>query len=269
MRLSVSNLAFSNGFDESFYEALANHDYKFVDIAPTKLWPNWEYTDPGASHIRAMLNNYEIQAAGMQSIFYGKEELNIFSQGARWEACNDHLSRVAKIAEKLGVRAVVFGSPKSRDPGNLVANQARDIAASKLTEIANLFRDHGATLCLEPISKSLGGRFLTTTLETANFVRLVDHDGLKLNLDTAALHTENCDLYQAIDCHSDIIGHAHASEPSLSNFSNPKVDHVAAGRAFADIGYKHTIAIEMLAVAEDEYTNLLKALKFIRSTYDK
>ena len=66
MRLSVSNLAFSNGFDESFYKALANHDYKFVDIAPTKLWPNWEYTDPGASHIRAMLSNYEIQAAGMQ-----------------------------------------------------------------------------------------------------------------------------------------------------------------------------------------------------------
>jgi D-psicose/D-tagatose/L-ribulose 3-epimerase len=271
MQLSVSQIAWESGQDPVFLDLLESAGFHHVDIAPTKIWPDWSYTQPSPQEFRTILAGRKAACSGMQSLFFGTKGLNVFGDDTAWKGLAAHFEGICTAAGELGVKAVVFGAPANRDPGE----NAGDImpkAFDRFGALGDIAAKAGTCLCLEPVPADLGSRFLRTTGETAAFARKLAHPAVKMNLDTAVLAAEGCDAAQvraAVLENMDVIGHVHASEPQLGSFHHPVSRHADMGAALREANYTGGMAIEMRAGATPEQSraNLIEALAFVAGAY--
>lgn len=267
MHLSVSNIAWHRGDDASFLSILREFGFTGVDIAPTKVWPDWNSSVDDWAAFAKLLDGFGLSAIGMQSIFFGTQGLNVFAAADLWSETKRHLRRVARLARGIGATRVVFGAPANRDPGEIPPERAYDIALRRLRRLASIFDEQAAVLCMEPVPAEVGGKFLRTTLETAEFVRAVGHRGIALNLDAAFLTAESVPVGDTIQACADVIAHVHASEPGLSDFAQPRSAHAEIASALRAVGYRGAVAIEMRGVAGMEEPNLRAAMSVVRQCY--
>lgn len=266
--LTVSNIAWYDGADPTFFRMVANAGFDGIDLAPTKIWPGWNIpADHGAS-FRRTLSDFGLTAIGMQSLFFEAGRLNLFADSVQsWSAFLSHIDALASIASATGAARMVFGAPANRNPGNFSDDQAWTVALERLRIIGDRLAPLGIQLCMEPAPASIGGKFLCSTDETIEFIRQVDHPSVRLTLDTAVLFYESADIQRTIIECAELIGHVHASEPALGNFDQPLVDHKAVSNALKEVAYKGAIAIEMAAKPSLEHQNLARALDYVGSVY--
>jgi D-psicose/D-tagatose/L-ribulose 3-epimerase len=266
--LTVSNIAWHDGADPAFLGMVAAAGFYGIDLAPTKVWPGWQLPPDHGAAFRRSLAEQGLATVGMQSLFFGAGPLNLFAiDPLDWQAFIDHMETLAAIANVTGATRVVFGAPTNRDPGNLDDHQAWSLACNRLRDIGDRYNACGIQLCMEPVPAAIGGKFLRTTTETAEFLELVDHPAVRLNLDTAVLQYEAADIPRTIAACAGLIGHVHASEPKLGNFERPLADHATVSKALRDIGYQGAVAIEMVAKPGLEAQNLARALDYVGAIY--
>jgi D-psicose/D-tagatose/L-ribulose 3-epimerase len=270
MKFSVSNICWPTGDDPAFFEILIQGGFVAVDIAPTKIWKNWQFSDKDIDHFNALLSSYNLQALGMQSIFFGLNDLNVFSRDLnKWEETLEHMKKVAKLASKLGISQVEFGAPKNRDPLDMNLKEMHRLSIERFSEIADIYENNCVTLCMEPVPDNIGGKFLTSTREVIDFVRKINNKFMKLNLDTAVLIHEKNKPQKIIYDNADLIGHIHISEPNLGSFNTPSKMHNQIASSLKEINYEKVIAIEMLGEKDKEVSNLKVAINFVNNVYRK
>lgn len=247
MRLAVSNIAWDAPEQAAVLDLLGSRAVRGIELAPTKLWPEWRGASPEAARTaRAELAEGGFSVPALQAILYGRPELQVFGTGTEQRrALLDHLEHVAAIAQALGAPVLVFGSPKNRDRGTLEPKEAFSAAVDFFREAAEVCAGAGARLCIEPNPPAYACNFATTWREAAALAREVDHPGFGLHLDTGCIHLAGDDPGEAIVECADILAHFHISEPHLSDFSAPAIDHGRAGRALAGSGYPGWVSIEM------------------------
>ena len=246
MKLSVSNIAWDIEEEQEIFELLHANGVSGIEIAPTKIWPAWHGANPeNAAQIR---NNYaekSFKIPALQAILFDKPELQIFGSTDSREKLLEHLANVAALSEAFNSHALVFGSPKNRDPGTLSADQAFSQGVEFFQRAAEVCAKHKTQLCLEANPKVYNCRFMTHWHETFEMVKVVSSPGLGIHLDTACISLEGDDVVSAIKQCAGKIAHFHISEPNLSDFSAPKIDHAAIGQALKDINYNGWLSIEM------------------------
>ena len=81
MKLAASNIAWERHDDPRILKLLENYRVLGIEIAPTKLWPEWK----GASYQKASNYKKKMKACGfhlpaMQAVLFGKPELQIFNK---------------------------------------------------------------------------------------------------------------------------------------------------------------------------------------------
>ena len=267
MKLSISNIAFSNDSDSVFLSKIASARFDGIDIAPNKVWPNWKLPEDYGSSYRNYVYSYGLKIIGIQSLFFNAGSYNLFSCETRINEFYSHLKLISRIAISTGANKIIFGSPANRNTELVDISNIWDIAKERLRYIGDYYHTIGLKLCIEPTPKQFGGSFLCSTKETEIFIKAVNHPAICLNLDTAILDLECVSIKNTITDCGEIIGHVHASEPSLGNFSNPKIDHHKVSQTLKDINYKGTVSIEMLNQPSCDIENLEGALNYISEIY--
>ena len=268
MDISISNIALHNVGSRELYHHIRSLGAQHVDVAPTILWPNWEYEEQVSQDFLSLVTQADLTVAGMQSLFFGLPELNILSQSdAEWSATRHHFELLTQMATTVGARCLVLGSPANRVPTSACKVDVRELATDRLGTLADICGAASIHLCIEPVPRVAGGKFLTTTTETAEFVRGVKHKYLKMNLDIAVLHGESQHFQRSIDEVFDTIGHVHASEPDLQCFASPICDHKGAGAVLRSNQFSGVVAIEMLTAKENLYRDITTALSIVSEAY--
>ena len=126
-------------------------------------------------------------------------------------------------------------------------------------------QNHSVVLCLEPNPKEYGANFLTTTKETYNFVKMLNHPCIKLQLDVGELIL-NDEKNTVIDICSDMIGHVHISEPQLKPIGTNQDEHLVFSPLIKKL--KSNKTIEMLtADTKDPLKDIEKSLVFVKELY--
>lgn len=267
MKLAVSNIAWTDDIHVAALAVLSRYGAKGIEVAPTRLWPGWEHMSViDAGRIRTAYAEAGFQIPAMQSLLFGLPQLNVFGDEPTRSGLLLHLARLFPVAKALGVRALVFGSPRNRDRSGLTDAQANSQAVAFFRRVAQLASSEGVVLCLEPNPPQYGANFVTGWTEALSLVEAVDAPGFGLHLDTACIAMNGDSPAEAIRTCRDAICHVHISEPQLADFSDSQVDHRSAAQALADIGYEGWVSIEMRCGAHAVRT-LDEALSFVKSTY--
>jgi D-psicose/D-tagatose/L-ribulose 3-epimerase len=267
MKLAVSNIAWPAELDGSVLPWLASHGVAALEVAPTRVWPDWEGITPeSVSEFRRRVESEGLVISSLQSILFQKPGLTLFGTDQDRQAMRDHLRGCADLAAGLGAFCLVFGAPKNRRRGSLGEEDAFSLAAAFFAGVAEDYSQRGVCLGFEANPKDYACDFATEGATAARLVRAVGSPGFALHLDTACLYLAGEDAAAVIAQNADILRHFHVSEPNLGVFAAPASQHAAAAEALGRIQYPFWAALEM-RTATPPLPALHQAVEFLRRTY--
>lgn len=267
MKLSVSNIAWPEPLDRKAFSLLRQRGISALELAPTRIWPQWEgATATAARRYRDHLAGEGFAVSSLQSILFGKPACTLFSSAASREDTLEHLKLCAELAAALGAESLVFGAPGNRKRGDLPELEARAVAIDFFHSAAEIFEAHYVYLCLEANPRQYGCDFLCASGEAATVVESVNSPGIRLHLDTACMTLSGEDMESAIRRNRAYLRHFHVSEPHLGSFSVPQVDHAAAAEALANQEYPHWVTLEM-RTSESAIDELETAVRYLAQVY--
>ncbi|HEY4216055.1 MAG TPA: sugar phosphate isomerase/epimerase family protein [Gemmatimonadaceae bacterium] len=249
-RLAISNIAWDAAEDDAAAAVVRRCGATGVEIAPTK-WRD-DPLDASPADVAAYRRGWEergLSIVSLQSLLFGRPDLQLFGDFAPRSAFIDYLRRTIDLAAALGARSLVFGSPKNRVRGALALADAIAIATDAFREIGQHAHECGTALCIEANPPAYGCDFITTTIEAADLCRAIDHPGVRVNGDLGGITMAGESAVSAVEYAAPYLAHFHASEPNLAELGTgtPPADHTAAERALKAAGYDGWVSVEMRA----------------------
>jgi D-psicose/D-tagatose/L-ribulose 3-epimerase len=268
-KFAVSNIAWDWTEEDAVLRELQNAGVTGIEVAPTKVWPDWSGATPKAAGIlRQRLADRGFFIPALQSVLFGRSALRLFGDRAARLALREHLAMVGRLAYAIGARAMVFGSPQNRDRGLLPSRAAMDQAVEFFSDVGSALSPMGVALCIEANPPAYQCNFLTRWHEAAELVQRVHSPGIALHFDVACTVLAGDDPIVAIqDCEIPF-AHFHISEPLLGAFYEPRIDHAAVGKALRERGYQGWLSIEMRR-HEDPVRALREAIRNAKDCYGR
>lgn len=244
--VSTSNLGWLKTEDASVADTLAKQEVMSVDLAMGRYFPSpHQVSEADWVAVAGWWTKRGFSISSLQSLLFGAGNLNIFSsQEERTE-----LLRILELsltrAERIGVRRVIFGSPRQRLRLSN-SDEELEIALHFFDQVGELASRVGVKFLIEPNSSNHGCNFLTNGLEALQFVSQVDSDGLGVNLDLGAETLAS--LEAALDSISHF-GYVHVSNERLEPLNESKtwVDKLELVKSQVPV---KTLAIEQLASSD-------------------
>jgi sugar phosphate isomerase/epimerase len=265
VKLAVSNIAWPAEADERVAELLVRKGVRAVEVAPGKIRPNAADITPGdAADYRRSWELRGVRIVAMQALLFGRLDLTVFGEAAVRGRTLAHLTHLIAVAEMLGARVLVFGSPKNRLVGTMPADEARAIAVEFFGRLGEEAARRGGVFCIEPNPAPYGGDFVTTVAEAVELVRAVNHPGFAVHLDAGGMALGN-DLDPATIARSRP-RHFHVSEPHLQPVPATAPHAFLAGQLHG-MGYDGYCSIEMRQADGDWLGRLETAVDFAAATY--
>jgi sugar phosphate isomerase/epimerase len=254
LRLAISNIAWDTKEDEAIASLIRRYGIDAIDIAPSKYFAEpSKATDRDVARVRTWWLERGMEITGMQSLLFGTTGLNVFGSPDSQEAMLQHLAAVCRIGAVLGAKRIVFGSPKNRDRSKLTDQEAMDLAVSFFRRVGDTAHSYGVFICLEPNPTCYGANFMTSSSETVEVVRQIDHQAIRMQLDVGALTINGEDSTAILRNCAPFVGHVHASEPDLLPLGDGGADHAKASSALAQYLPSHVVSIEMLATKNEPH----------------
>lgn len=131
MKIAISNIAWHSHEEESIATVMQELGVKGVEIAPTKVWQSpLAASDSEVTSYRNFWESKGIQIVAMQALLFGRPELTIFQNAEKRKETFEYLCGMIILASKLGIKNLVFGSPKNRIIGNMDINEVEKLAIS-------------------------------------------------------------------------------------------------------------------------------------------
>ncbi len=156
----------------------------------------------------------------------------------------EYLNKALGRAAQLGVKVIVFGSPKSK---NVPEGYPMDKAWSQLVELLRhldpMVRTKGITIAIEPLNK-VESNIINTAAEGLKLVKAVDRENIKLLIDYYHLVMEKENPEIILDAGS-YIKHIHFANPTGRIYPTKAEDgYMYFINFLKGIGYEDRISIE-------------------------
>jgi D-psicose/D-tagatose/L-ribulose 3-epimerase len=206
----------------------------------------------------------------------------VASSGLKCEACNnffpgsirltgsavdygkieEYLDTALRRAAQLGVKVIVFGSPKSK---NVPEGYPMDKAWSQLVKLLRiidpLVRTKGITIVIEPLCK-LESNIINTAGEGLQLVKAVDRENIKLLVDYYHLVMEKENPEIILDA-GPYIKHIHFANPAGRVYPVEAEDGYSRFmNLLKRVGYEGRISVE--AYTKDFYRDAKRSVEILK-----
>lgn len=263
IKLACSNLSWKTEDNEKVLSFLNEKKINGIELAPSKLFGNFELRKAHIAHIERIKKIYNLPVVSLQSIWFGLNQ-NIYRSK---EDRNILLRRTKKLivfADKIGCRNIVFGCPKNRNiPENMLKQSidyAKEIALDFFYEIGMYCKKHSTVLSLEANPNIYGTNFLNTTLECIDFTNKLSISSVKTNLDFGTI-IYNKENLKEIEPNIDKINHVHISEPYLKLIEQNE-KHKELFKILQNCNYCGFVSIEM---NNQSYKDLIESINYVQA----
>lgn len=260
MKLSVSNISWNKEKDTEIYKELVKYGYSGVEIAPTIFIQENPYDNLKAAKLKAekIKREYGLEISSMQSIWY-KKIGNIFNKKDA-EMFINYTKKAIDFASCIDCKNLVFGCPKNR---NLLPNSLEDDVIYFFKEIGNYAKSKNTIISIEPISSSYGTNFINTTYHAFDFVKKIENEAIKVNIDFGTI-ISNSESLEDVFKNINLVNHIHISEPQMKTIKKRK-EHVLLSDFLKKVNYSKYVSVEMNQT--ENIQNLKETIKYISKVF--
>jgi D-psicose/D-tagatose/L-ribulose 3-epimerase len=269
VKLAVSNIAWSKEEEPAIASLLQDLNVRYVEIAPTKQWEDPTVVpDSEIEDYKNWWQGYGIEVIAFQSMLFNRPNLKLFEDDSTRAEMASYLKDFIGVAGKMGVKTMVFGSPKNRQKGSMKQEIASSIATSFFKDVGHIASVNGVNFCIEPNAPQYSCDFVTNAAEGIKLVKQVDSKGFGLHLDIACMALANDNIADSIISAAPLLRHFHISSPMLGDVvPRPDVDHEQAAGALRSIGYKGYVSIEMRPMDGSNLERVKSAVDYAQGVY--
>lgn len=252
MIFAASNIAWTPDERLDAYALLAGKGAAGLEIAPALfLHASADPFAPTAAEIaaaKAEIADHGLSLVSMQSLLFGVEGAAMFEGPEARARFTAGMERAIDLAGALGLRNLVFGSPRQRvRPEGMSPEAAAETAAAILRPLADRAADKGCVIAMEFNPAAYGTNWLNRSIEALDFAGFADHPAITVNFDVGAMHMNEAfdGIEEALEAAAPLISHLHVSEPLLAPAPARAEDAARVLAALARIGYSRAVSIEM------------------------
>lgn len=271
LKLAVSNIGWNSSEEEDIKKLLLEMEVKGIEVSPDRLFnEKLEFDNNKIIRYRNFWRKSNIDLVSMQGILFSKDQLKIFESEENRRDTMAYLKKIISVSDQLGVKVVMFGSPKNRKRNELTAEEADAIAVPFFRELARCAYDKGMYFCIEHNPKEYGSDYIERASEALILAKKVNHPGFGVNIDTGALVLSG-DASEAIISCGNYIKHFHISQPCLSSVESIDENvHKSFADALRKIKYKGWMSIEMERSKDPRESNIgqiRKSIRYVKMIY--
>ena len=257
MIYSASNIAWPAEHRLQAYDMLAQQEFGGLEIAPALFFfaaedpfvPNKVECDRALGEIAES----GLSLVSMQSLLFGVGGAELFGDVAALQKLETGMHRAIRLAGRLGIPNLVFGSPKQRAiPKGMGTQGAFDKALEVFCRLGDMAHAEGTVIAIESNPVVYGTNFLTHGEDALDFVRQADHLAIRFILDIGAMHINGAfdKTPTLIAKAAPMLSHVHFSEAQLAPAPADTAQAVTIIGALQEIGYDRAVSIEMKAAPE-------------------
>lgn len=264
----ISSIAWDPELDQDIVQILKKYQISRVDLVPAKYFPDrLRVTEEEILKVKSYWKDFGISILGFQSLFFKEEPMNLFGSKESQDKMLALLERLSFISEILEAPYLVFGSPRNRDRSGLSDEQTSSFAKDFFYKLGELAKPHGAVFCLEPNPPVYGANFLTTTPETGEFVRDLNHPNIKLQLDTGAMEINQEDPLSILKEYHQEVGHIHLSTEQIRPLTETNCRYAVYKEALDLYLPDRPVSIEILPKDGDDRLGCIEESVRVASHY--
>ncbi len=241
MKLSISNIAWTENNDDEMYHIMRDMGFTGLEIAPTRIIPEKPYdkADEAGEWARNIKERYGFEVSSMQSIWFGIKE-NLFGTENEREFLVEYTKKAICFAEIIGCNNLVFGCPRNR---NFPEGADDKIAVSFFRELGDYAAKHHTVIGMEANPAIYNTNYINGTWSAIKLIDEVASEGFKLNLDIGAM-IENKEEVSGLKGNEHYINHVHISEPGLNLLEERQI-HKDIMRVLHNCSFSGYISIEI------------------------
>lgn len=263
MKLSISNIAWTQEQDKEVYNLMKKNGFSGVEIAPTRVVGENPYdkVDTASKWSQGIRNEYDFSVPSMQSIWYGVEE-HIFRSDDERQELIDYTKKAIDFASAINCHNLVFGCPKNR----VIYDKKNDYekGISFFREIGEYALKKGTVIGMEANPDIYGTDYINDTTSAIQLVKDVESKGFLLNLDLGTM-INNKESIDVIENEVDLINHVHVSEPFLKPIVEGREIHKEVASLLIKENYQNYVSIEMGRV--EDLNTIEEAMKYISDCF--
>lgn len=241
MKISISNIAWEKDMDIQIYRFLKEKKIDGIEIAPTRVFPDKPYSkiNEAKEFHKKMKDEYNLQIASIQSIWYGRKE-KIFENERERTILLDYTKQAFEFAHALDCKNLVFGCPKNR---TINSEKDFEIAIDFFEKLGKAAIAADTVLALEANPPIYQTNFINTTKAAYEIVKKVDSKGIKINYDIGTVIANGESMFFLKEIIS-YVNHIHISEPFLAEIKYRNI-HETLFDILRNCDYTKFISIEM------------------------
>lgn len=249
MKISISNLAWSESEDQSkVIDLLDKYNVEEVEIAKRKL--NYDEVLKSGRKV-----------GSMQSIIR-PTEYQLFRSDLDRSVLELEILKAISDARNFSCKHLVYGSPSTRRIDDSITKskfiRQEEAVIDTFREMSKTAKD--VVIGFEPVVARYGSNYANDFLETAEFVKKVDRNNFKINLDVANL-LENQTEFEEIESLMHLVSHVHVSEPDLKKIEYHEIVKDIVGYLKQNNREDVSISIEAVDLSLDEIDESLAVVK--------
>jgi D-psicose/D-tagatose/L-ribulose 3-epimerase len=220
MNLSISNIAWTPEYDDDIVEILKHKNINFIDLAPSLYQDiNRNFNITKFHKVKEYWSENNISFYSMQSLLYGLEKFSLFNE-KNHNLLLDHLNKIVQISNVLGIKNLIFGSPKNRIYTLKTQEDNYSVAINFFSKVSLLLEETDITLSIEPNPSVYGADFINNSEDCFNFISQLNKPNIKTHLDLGAVQLNKENLKNLLINGSEYINSIHISEPYLKTIKN-------------------------------------------------
>lgn len=269
MQIAVSVIAWHPNEDGQALHIVREAGIKNVEVVPSRVWSaiSGEVFQK-EEKVFELLQTEKLSPIAMQSLLYDRQDLSIFGTNDQLGNIKSYFSKLIDNASSLGIKTLVFGSPKNKLRQGRTKQEADDEASVFFRYVGKLSHNRGITFCIEPTPLMYGGDYLSSTREVISLLKQNKVPGLALNLDIGAMLANNEDIETTIELAIPHTGHVHISMPNLDRVTTSRELHRTVASALHKGGYEGVVSIEMKTFGDNNTNDLPEILRVVRECYE-
>ena len=261
MKLSISNIGWSEENDITVYNLMKNYGFWGLEIAPTRIFPEQPYDKIDDARIWAdkLKSENGFVVPSMQSIWYGRTE-KLFGTDEERSALVDYTKKAIDFAETIGCKNLVFGCPRNR---SIPDGADERITIKFFKEIGGYAAEHGIVIGMEANPPIYNTNYINDTVSALELIEEVESEGFKLNLDVGTM-VENGEDVNVLKRREKYINHVHISEPGLKPIEERQL-HRDLGALLKACNYNGFVSIEV--GKQEKVENLENMMKYVEEIF--
>lgn len=260
MKLSISNLAWSNKKFDRVLKLIKKYEFNGIEILPTKIWHDWNNIDKQKLlKLKKYLNERKLKISSIQSLFYNTNLL--LEKDEDEQKIIKHFENLIKISKLLGCKNLVFGSPSFR---KRKYNSKKELEL----KLINIFKQlkpklekYQVFVSIEPNPKIYGCNFINKLSDAYKIINKVKSKNLGIQIDTGCMMLEK-ENFNQIEKYLKFANHVHLSEKNLSALNENNLFIKKLLNLLKRKKWKKWVSIEMMNKNLTEIESSLKFIKF-------